>query len=109
MQVNSYSELRRNLAARLGSVVNDHNPVLITRGRGKPVAVLISLADYTSPGETEYLHSSPHNTERLLRSVANLEAGCGADRTSLPPSPAPPHQPPQHLRQNPRRIPHPRA
>ena len=77
MQVTSYSELRRNLAATLDSVVNDHNPVIITRDRGKPAAVLMSLEDYASFEETQHLLSSPRNAERLLRSIANLEAGGG--------------------------------
>ena len=77
MQVTSYSELRRNLAATLDAVVNDHNPVIITRDRGKPAAVLMSLEDYASFEETQHLLSSPRNAERLLRSIANLEAGGG--------------------------------
>ena len=77
MRVTSYSELRRNLAATLDSVVNDHNPVIITRDRGKPAAVLMSLEDYASFEETRFLLSSPRNGERLLQSIAELEAGGG--------------------------------
>ncbi len=79
MQVTSYSALRRNLAATLDSVVNDHNPVIITRDRGKPAAVLMSLEDYASFEETRFLLSSPRNAERLLSAIANLEAGGGED------------------------------
>ena len=79
MRVTSYSELRRNLAATLDSVVNDHDPVIITRDRGKPAAVLMSLEDYASFEETRFLLSSPRNAERLLRSIANLEAGGGEE------------------------------
>ncbi len=43
MRVTSYSELRRNLASALDSVSADHEPLIITRDRGKPAAVLISL------------------------------------------------------------------
>jgi antitoxin YefM len=77
MQVTSYSELRRNLAATLDSVVNDHAPVIITRDRGKPAAVLMSLEDYASFEETRYLLSSPRNAKRLLSAIANLDAGGG--------------------------------
>ena len=79
MQVTSYSDLRRNLAATLDSVVNDHNPVIITRDRGKPAAVLMSLEDYASFEETRFLLSSPRNAERLLQSIAQLEAGGGEE------------------------------
>ena len=77
MRVTSYSELRRNLAATLDSVVNDHDPVIITRDRGKPAAVLMSLEDYASFEETRFLLSSPRNAERLRQSIAELEAGRG--------------------------------
>lgn len=77
MQVTSYTELRRNLAATLDSVVNDHAPVIIIRDRGKAAAVLMSLEDYASFEETRFLLSSPRNAERLLRSIANLDSGGG--------------------------------
>jgi antitoxin YefM len=80
MRTTSYSELRRNLAATLDSVVEDHAPVIITRDRGKPAAVLISLDDFASYEETRYLLASPKNRERLLKSIANMEAGGGEER-----------------------------
>jgi antitoxin YefM len=83
MQITSYSELRRNLAATLDSVVNDHAPVIITRDRGKPAAVLMSLEDYASFEETRYLLSSPRNAERLRRSIAELDAGGGTVRALI--------------------------
>ena len=46
MRSTSYSDLRKNLAATLDSVTNDHEPVLITRDRGKPAAVLISVSKH---------------------------------------------------------------
>ena len=77
MRTTSYTELRRNLAAMLDSVVDDHTPVLITRDRGKPAAVLMSLEDYASYEETRYLLQNARNAERLLNAVAELEAGGG--------------------------------
>jgi len=75
MRTTSYSELRRNLAATLDSVVDDHAPVLITRDRGKPAAVLMSLEDFASYEETRYLLSTPANAERLRESIAEFEQG----------------------------------
>lgn len=102
MQVTSSSRLRSNLAATLDSVVNDHKPILITRGRGKPAAVLMSLEDYASCDETHYLLSSRCNAERLLRSIVNLDAdystGC-MDLRELPP-----HHPLKRRRQNGRGV-----
>jgi antitoxin YefM len=58
----------------------DHEPVVITRDKGKPSAVLMSLEDYAAFEETRYLLRSPANAERLLTSVASLEAGEGRER-----------------------------
>ncbi len=80
MRSTSYSELRKNLAATLDSVTNDHEPVLITRDRGKPAAVLISLEDFASYEETAYLLRSPKNAERLRKAIENLDAGGGQER-----------------------------
>jgi antitoxin YefM len=38
MKTKSYSELRKNLAAALDSVTDDHEPLIITRDRGRPAA-----------------------------------------------------------------------
>ena len=83
MRTTSYSEFRRNLAADLDSVTNDHAPLIITRDRGKPAAVLMSLEDYASLEETCYLLSSPANAERLLASIAELEDGKGTEHELL--------------------------
>ena len=58
MRTTSYSECRRILAANLDSVIDDRTPLVITRDRGKPAAVLMSLEDYASLKETRYLLSS---------------------------------------------------
>lgn len=79
MRATSFTELRRNLAATLDQVVEDHEPVIITRAGGKPAAVLISLEDFGSYEETRYLLASPKNRERLLRSIANMDRGGGEE------------------------------
>ncbi len=80
MQTTSYTELRKNLAALIDRVNADHEPVIITRDRGKPSAVLMSLEDFASYEETRYLLRSPRNADRLLDSVAELDAGKGTVR-----------------------------
>jgi antitoxin YefM len=80
MRITSYSNLRRNLAAMLDSVNKDHEQVLITRDRGKPSAVLMSLEDFASFEETRHLLKSPTNAERLLASIVELEQGDGGER-----------------------------
>jgi antitoxin YefM len=80
MRTKSYSDLRRNLAATLDSVTDDHEPVVITRDRGKPAAVLMSLEDFASYEETRYLLRSPANAERLGASIGELDSGGGKAR-----------------------------
>jgi antitoxin YefM len=75
MRSTSYSELRKNLAAMLDKVAEDHAPLLITRDRGKAAAVLISVEDFAAYEETQHLLKNPHNAERLLKAIEDLDAG----------------------------------
>ena len=70
MRSTSYSDLRKNLAARLDEVTEDRTPLLITRERGKPAAVLMSLEDFASYEETQHLLKSPRNAARPSSSSA---------------------------------------
>lgn len=80
MRTTSYSDLRKNLAAAIDQVNADHEPVIITRDKGKPSAVLMSLEDYASFEETRYLLRSPVNAERLLAAAIALDKGEGRER-----------------------------
>ena len=80
MRTTSYSEFRKNLAANLDKVNDDCEPVIITRDRGKPAAVLMSLEEFGSYEETLYLLRSPRNAARLREAIAELDAGGGTER-----------------------------
>ncbi len=80
MRTTSYSELRKNLARLLDRVNDDREPLIITRGRGKPAAVLMSLEEFASYEETRHLLRSPANAERQRQSIAELDAGGGKER-----------------------------
>jgi antitoxin YefM len=80
MRVTSATELRKNLAAELDRVGADHDYTIITREGGKPTAVLMSLEDFASWQETDYLLRSPANAERLRKAIAELDAGKGQVR-----------------------------
>lgn len=80
MRTTSYSELRKNLASALDRVVEDREPVIITRDRGKPAAVLMSLEEFTSWEETLHLLRSPANAARLKAAFDSFEAGGGKER-----------------------------
>ena len=81
METTSYTNLRKNLSAMLDKVTADHEPVVITRDRGKPAAVLMSLEDFAAYEETRYLLRSPANAARLHAAVDVLEQGAGVERS----------------------------
>ena len=83
MRVTSYSDLRRNLAAALDRVASDREPLVITRDRGKPTAVLMSLEDFASYEETRHLLASPANAARLRDAIAELDGGGGVEKTLI--------------------------
>lgn len=76
----SISELRKNLASAVDRVTVDHDYTIITREGGKPAAVLMSLEDFASWQETEYLLRSPANRKALLEGIAELDRGGGQVR-----------------------------
>jgi antitoxin YefM len=80
MRTTSYSNLRKNLANEIDQVTADHEPVIITRDRGRAPAVLMSLEDFASYEETRYLLASPKNAERLRAAIESLDQGGGVER-----------------------------
>jgi len=84
MRTTTYSDFRKNLAAMMNSVNEDHTPVLITRGGEAPPAVLISLDDFNAYAETAHLMSTKANAARLDKAIADLRAGGGVERTLDP-------------------------
>lgn len=79
MNTITYTAARAALADTMDRVVNDREPVIITRS-SHPAVVMLSLDDYKAMEETAYLLRSPANTRRLLESIAQLEAGRGQVR-----------------------------
>ena len=69
-----YTELRQNLKKHLDDVCDSRAPLLVTRRNGESV-VMLALSEYESLEETLHLLSNPANAERLLRSIAQAEAG----------------------------------
>ncbi|MGR3659899.1 MAG: type II toxin-antitoxin system Phd/YefM family antitoxin [Paracoccaceae bacterium] len=79
MKTISSTELRSNLSATMDMVNDDHEPIIVTRAKGRP-AVLMSLEDYAAIEETVYLLSNPNNAARLLAATAALDEGLGKER-----------------------------
>lgn len=82
MDAITYTAARANLAATMNRVCDDHEPLIITRNSEQAV-VMMSLEDYKALEETAYLLRSPQNAQRLLSSIAQLEAGKGRERSLL--------------------------
>jgi antitoxin YefM len=76
MPATTVTDFRANIARMLDRVTEDHVELIITR-TGKKNAVVVSEEDWRGMQETLYLMSSPANAERLLRSIAELDAGLG--------------------------------
>lgn len=75
----NYTVARENLAAAMDQVCSDHAPLIITRDDNQAV-VMVSLEDYESMEETNYLMSSAANAKRLLEAIQALESGQGVAR-----------------------------
>lgn len=56
----------------MDQVNDDHEPVIVTRAKGKPV-VMVSLEDWASMDETTYLTASPANKAALDRAIAETD------------------------------------
>ena len=69
-----YTELRQNLKKHLDEVCDSRAPLVVIRRNGESV-VMMALTEYEALEETLHLLSSPANAERLLRSIAQAEAG----------------------------------
>ena len=83
MDAITYSAARDNLASVMDRVCSDHEALIITRS-GKQAVVILSLEDYQAMEETAYLLRSPANARRLLKTVAELNAGKAAERALVP-------------------------
>jgi len=80
MNTITYSAARAQLSATMDHVVNDHEAVIITRSN-RPSVVMLSLDDYKAMEETAYLLRNPHNAQRLLQSIAQINAGQVVSKT----------------------------
>ncbi len=74
MDAVSYSDLRQNLKSFMDKVYNDHDPLIITRKNNENL-VLISIDEYNSLMETNYLLSNEANTKHLKESIEQYESG----------------------------------
>ncbi len=74
MRTINFSDARRQFKEVLDRVVDEADITIITR-RDADDVVLMSLSEYNSWKETEYLLASPANARHLRESLAELNAG----------------------------------
>ncbi len=77
MRIANFTELRKNLKGYLDSVVNNFETVVINREGGAGV-VIMSLDEYNSLKETEYIMSSPETMRRIKAGAKSIADGRGA-------------------------------
>jgi antitoxin YefM len=74
MNAISYTNLRQNLKSYMDRVFEDHDPLIITRKNNENV-VLLSIEEYNSLIETNYLLSDEANVEHLKKSIEQHKSG----------------------------------
>ena len=76
------TEARNNLKAVFDSVYNNHEEVIIHR-KDRENVVVISMDEYNSMKETNYLLSTPNNTKHLRESIEQLKNGQVTERETI--------------------------
>ena len=74
MNAVSYTDLRQNLKTYMDKVYNDHDPLIVTRKNNQNV-VLLSIVEYNSLMETNYLLGSEENYTYIKESIDQYEKG----------------------------------
>lgn len=74
MRITDYSDLRANLKGYIDSVIDDCDTVVIHRGKDTGV-VMISLDEYNSLKETEYLMSSSATMDAIRKGEEDIKSG----------------------------------
>lgn len=74
MRTANYIDLKANLKSYIDAVIDDDDTIVINRGNDKGV-VMISLDEYNSLKETEYIMSSPETMEVIHKGEEDIKNG----------------------------------
>lgn len=74
MRTTNYSDLRNNLKSYLDGVINDSEPLIVHRA-GNESVVVISLEEYNSIKESEYILKSPATMDAIRQGEEDLKNG----------------------------------
>ena len=83
MRTVNFSEARGNLKAVFDRVIEDADVTIITR-RDADDVVVMSLTEWNSWQETNYLLASPANARRLTEALTQARAGGAKPRSGFP-------------------------
>lgn len=76
MRTANYTDFRANLKTYMDAVIDDCDTVIINRGNDTGV-VQISLEEYNSLKETEYIMSSPETMDAIRKGDEDIKNGRG--------------------------------
>ena len=79
MEAVNFSEFRENLKGFFYKSYDNHEAIIVTRKEGKNM-VVISMEDYNSIMETNYLLSNKVNAEHLFKSIEQIKKGKKVER-----------------------------
>lgn len=79
MLATNFTNVRNNFKEYCDKVINDAQPILVTRKDDKNV-VLISLEEYNNMQENMHIFGNQEYVERLLESKAQIEQGISKNR-----------------------------
>jgi len=78
MRTSNYTDFRRNLKKHLDAVIVDNDPLIINRSDNSAV-VVISLEEYESILETEYIMASSQTVADIEKSRKEITEGKGIE------------------------------
>ncbi len=74
MNVVSFTELRQNMAIVMNQIAAQHEPTVVTRQKAVPM-VLMSLEDFNSFEETDYILRHPRNAVEIVNAASRVRQG----------------------------------
>ena len=75
----NYSRMDKIFKEYCDKVINNFEPIIITRGDEEENVVLISEKEYSNLIENLYIRSNEANYKRLLKSIEQLRTGRGTE------------------------------
>ena len=76
MKTTSYTDLKADLKSYIDAVIDDYDTVVVNHGNGNGKGVvMISLDEYNSLKETEYLMSSPDTMKAIHKGEEDIKNG----------------------------------